>query len=308
MPSLFKDGPQLLNQGIDQARRRYFVQAGSTFADAARKFQKSGDAAGASTALAYSQLMFCSPGAATGTNLRSLAELLDSLGPLPLQPGARAIHANQLARQLRVQAFELDLKVAADSRSISHSELASNYQALAQKYGELGDEPLFLEELFEGRSVPGSSRVAVYSALAEESLGASIEATNPTEAAQHYQSAHLWWQQAGESARAGRVSTQVALLSTRARCWFCGREGAGLGVQLVNLPVDVPVQGLVQPQPGPLPSVDASGRQLYACAGCYSSVKLLADSIALQRDAELATRMQAQIDDLKRQVASIRHT
>ena len=308
MPPLFKDGPQLLNQGIDLARRRNFGEASGVFADAARKFQKAGDSNGAATAIVYAQLMYCPLGSTTPAQLRSLSDLMGSLGAVPLYPGARPIPADRLARQLRVQAMELEVKSAARTGAVSPGDLALRYQALAQSFMELGDEPLFLDELFEGRTVTGTSRVAVYSALAEESVGTSLQDINPTEAAQHFQSANLWWQQAGEPSHASRTSVQVALLSTRARCWFCGREGAGLGIQLALLPVSVPTQGLVSPDSGPLPTVDSSGRNLYACAACHSSLTRLADSIAAQRDQALADRFQAQLDDLRRQVSAIHHT
>jgi hypothetical protein len=306
MPPLFKDGPQLLERGVDLARRRNFVDAASVFADAARKFQKAGDHQGTALAQAYGQLMHSRPSASNALHLRSLADLLDRLGPAALQPGARPIEAARLAQQVRLAAAELELQAAESRGSLSPSDLAAHYQSLAQSFMELGEEPLYLEELFEGRSVSGTSRVALFSARAEEAIGRSLQQSDPAEAAQHFQSATLWWQQAGEVDRAGAASVQVARLSTRARCWFCGREGAGLGIQLATLPIDVPLSGLVA-NTGPLPSVEISGRHVYTCSACHSAIRMLADSIAVRHVHDLELRVHAQIEDVRRQLAAHRH-
>jgi hypothetical protein len=135
-------------------------------------------------------------------------------------------------------------------------------------------------------------------------LGGSLQATNPLAAAEHFQTAQQYWIQAGNESRAQSVGAQVGQLALQAKCWFCGREGTGHGIQFVSLPIDQDVSGLKGTEGSPLPSLDASSRNVYVCKGCYSAAWGLADRIASQRASEVEARLLAEIRAMEQRLQS----
>ncbi len=310
MAPLLKAGSDLLEQGLDLARRREYDRARGKFDDAARKYAKEGNLHEANLARAYAALMlypaqFSNPGYLTGLAalLRSLMETTE------LRPGPRGISAPELAAQVELAAAEVNTLGLMESGAGDRAAIAQGAQAIAGQYRQLGSQPLFLPETFHQISIPADSRFPMLMALSFETLGRAFEATDPLLAAENFQTAQQYWTQTGDAARAGASAARVERLAYRAKCWFCGREGIGHGIQFVSMPIDLDVTGLQGTGPSPLPSLDSSGRRLFACRGCHAAIRGLADSLAEQRSAEVEARLLARIQNLEarlRTVAALR--
>jgi len=300
MAPLIKDGAATLEQALDFARRREFEKACDRFLDASKKFANEGSIPGSNRARAYAELF--SPGVRRleTTALVNLSNYLTStLGNDELHPGPRSIAASELANQLRLTARDSNLMTAVQSGGGDPGSLAQALQGLANDYRQLGDQVLFLPELFEGRSVTAASRVPPLMAVSFETLGTAKQSTDPLAAAEHFQTAQQYWLQAGNEARGSAAASRVGSLAFQAKCWFCGREGTGHGIQFISMPVNQDLNGLKGADASPLPSVDQSGRLVFACKGCYSAVFGLADRIALQRAGETEMRLSARISALE---------
>jgi hypothetical protein len=303
MAPIFKDGAAIQEQALDLARRREFDRAQERFEEAARRFTKEGATFDANLARAYSGLLGLGARGADPTAFRSLSALLRAaLGNVELRPGPRGIGAAELAGQLELAAQETALLAALQSGGGDPGAVAQALQALANEYLRLGNQVLFLPELFHQRSIPASSRAPRLMAISFETLGRSKQSTNPLAAAEDFQTAQQYWRQAGEEAQAQSVAGWVGQLALQARCWFCGREGAGHGIQFVSLPVDQELTGLKATEASPLPSLDATGRNVYACKGCWSAFQHLADRIASERANEVERRLLVEMREMERRL------
>ena len=303
MAPLFKSGNDLLEQGLDLSRRRQFAQAREKFLDAVRKLSKEGGTMYIDLARAYADLMLLSSPTPDPTLMANLANYLRStLGTVELRPGPRGITGADLATQLQLDARDRNLSVAMASGQMDPNGLAQALQSLATDYMQLGNQVLFLPELFQQQTILADSRAPVLMALSFETLGRAIQSTDPMAAAEHFQTAQQYWSQAGDSARASIAASQLEQLSLQAKCWFCGREGAGHGVQFVSMPVDLDVTGLKGHDGSPLPSLDRSGTHLYVCKGCNSAVRVLADRIASERSAQVAQQLRAEMQALEQRL------
>jgi len=306
MAPLVKDGPATLEQGLDLARRREFDRASEKFMDASRKLLKEGSVLESNRARAYAELFSQGVRGANPAVLVGLGAFLRSaLGDDELKPGPRSIRAVDLATQLELTARDTNLMIALQTGAATGEGLAKAMQGLASDYGQLGDGMLFLPELFEQRTIPAASRVPILMALSFETLGTSVQGTDPLAAAEHFQTAQQYWVQAGDDNRSQAASAKVGHLALQAKCWVCGREGTGHGIQFVSLPIDQGVEGLKGGDSSPLPSLDRSGRLVYVCKGCYSAVYGLADRLAIQRSAETERRLLAEIRAMEQRLYSI---
>jgi hypothetical protein len=242
------------------------------------------------------------PAALTATS----SFLRSNFGAGEIRLGPRAISASDLATQMELTAREANLMIAIQFSSESPEAIASGLQALANDYRSLGNQVLYLPELFSQQAISTEPRVPVLMALSYETLGKGLEGRDPLSAAEHFQTAQQFWAQAGDDARAHAAATRVGNLAFQAKCWFCGREGTGHGIQFVSLPISESVAGLKESAQSPLPSVDGSGRMVFACKGCFSAAQGLADRIAIQRVSEAEARLQAQIQVLERRIQALR--
>lgn len=307
MAPLLKDGSATLEQALDLARRRDFGRARQKFIDASEKFRKEGDILLVNVAKAYADLL--SPevlGGNPGALFALAGFLRATLGTTELRPGPRGIAASDLATQLELTARDTNLMSALQSGPGAGAPLSQALQQLANDYVRLGGEVLFLPELSFQRSTTASARVPVLMALSFETLGQATEASDPLSAADHFQAAQQYWNQAGDEARAQAAGVRVGHLSIQAKCWICGREGRGHGVQFVSLPIDQDVMGLKGTDTSPLPSIDASSRNVYVCKGCLSALRGLADRIAIQRASEAEMRLLSRIQAIEAALATSR--
>ncbi len=306
MAPIFKGGSATMEKAQDLVRRREFAPASAMFAEASRKLAKEGAVHEANCAKAYADLL--SPSVMGGDPAAMLglgAFLRSALGDASLRPGPRAIAAADLATQLELDARFRSLTAQAQARSGDPAALAQGLQALAGEFGRLGHEVLFLPELFHQQAILAESRVPALMALSFETLGLSKESTDPLAAAEHYQTAQQYWAQAGNASGAEASATRVARLALQAKCWFCGREGTGHGIQFVSLPIDQDVTGLKGIDSSPLPSLDRSGRNVFVCKGCFSAVGGLADRIATQRAGETEARLVARIHAIEARLNAV---
>jgi hypothetical protein len=307
MTPLFKSGSEIMEQALDLARRRDYPRARQKFEDAAAKLSKEGSVLYVDLARAYAELMLYPSRGADPSYLAGLANYLRaSLGTTELRPGPRGISAAELAVQLDLAASEWQALAQVQSGTGDRVAVAQALQNVANGYRQLGPQVLFLPELFNQRAIPADSKFPVLMATSFETLGASLQNSDPLAAAEHFQTAQQYWIQAGDQARSEASARQVESLAFQARCWFCGREGVGHGVQFVSLPIDQDVTGLKGGDSSPLPAVDGSGRRLFACKGCSSALRLLADAIAAQRAYEVELRLNARIQALEQELQSVR--
>lgn len=308
MVLLFKDGSATLEQGLDFARRREFNRAREKFTDASRKLAKEGRILEANLAKAYAELL--SPEVVNGhsSTLIALSSFLrSSLGGTELRLGARGISAPELATQLELTAREAQLSALVQSGPSNPEGLAQALQALAADYSRLGNQVLYLPELFEQRATTADVKVPGLMALSFETLGTALQATDPLTAAERFQTAQHYWTQANDVNRAQEMATRAGHLAIQAKCWFCGREGRGFGIQFASLPLDQDVMGLKGMESSPLPSLDPSGRKVYVCKGCYSALNGLADRIAVQRASEVGQQLLAEMRAMERRLQSPRN-
>jgi hypothetical protein len=303
MAPLFKDGAATQEQALDLARRREFDRAREKFLDASTKFSKEGSILYVNLARAYAELFSLGIRNGDPTSLMALSTFLRStLGNTELRPGPRGISAADLATQLELTARDTSIMQAVQAGAGEPRAVAQELQGLASAYQQLGNQVLYLPELFAQRAVSADSRVPPLMALSYETLGASIQSADPLAAAEHFQTAQQYWAQAGDESRAQTAATHVGSLQLQAKCWYCGREGSGHGIQFVSLPIDQDVTGLKATETSPLPSLDRSGRNVYVCKGCYSAARGLADRLALQRAAEAEARLLAEIRALEQRL------
>ncbi len=305
MAPLFKSGRDLLDQGLDLSRRRDFARAREKFVDAAARLAKESGTVDVDLARAYADLMGCGSPNLDPVAERMLATFVrERLGGLELRPGLRPISGADLATQLELDARDRELTSLRDPTAADPVAYARALQELAGGYSRIADQVLFLPEMFHQRTIGAGGRVPVLMATSFEALGVAAQTTDPIGAAEQFQTAQQYWAQAGESARADAAGRLIEKLSLRAQCWFCGRSGAGHGVQFVSLPIDRDVSGLEGRTDSPLPSVDPAGRHLYVCKGCHAAIRLFAERIADQRTAALAEQLRAEMRALERRLRS----
>jgi hypothetical protein len=305
MAPLLKDASATMEQALDFARRREYERAREKFQDAARKYSKEGSILYVDLANAYAELFSLAvrnshPGALIDLSTR----LRSTLGSTELRPGPRSISAVDLALQLELTARDTNLMGAIQNPSGNAAGLAQALQALANDYRQLGNQVLYIPELFQQRTLQADTRVPVLMALSYETLGRSIQSSDPLAAAEHFQTAQQYWAQAGNEAKAQESATRVGDLALQARCWLCGREGTGHGIQFVSVPISENLAGLKGSETSPLPSVDRSGNYMFVCKGCYAAVRDVADRVSAQRVAEAEQRLLAEMRAMEQRLRS----
>ena len=296
MPSLFKSGSDLMSQGQDYVRRGQLDKATLAFEAAAAKCSKSGDRVNAHTAHTYSLFLRLGPGPSPPAALRQAATALRTLESSHFTPGGRTVSAASLANQLELEATDIEVESGFARGTVRPEDRAQTLRFLSEEYRKIGEEVVYRREFFGQGVVQASRLVPCFAARAEESLAMGLMASNPMAAAEHFQAAQQWWIQSGDPGRAQAAAQRVEQLAFRARCWYCGREGSGYGVQFVSMPVDAEISGLKLDGPAPLPSMDGSGRFLFVCKGCNSAMRLLSDSIAREHAEEVERHLLSRIE------------
>lgn len=305
---LLKSGSELMDQGHDLLLRGNFPGALSKYQDALRKFQKIGDANGAAEATAYAAVMDLSQRTSDPAAYRATAQALRALGDNPVKLGPRESTGNALAGEADILASAIEWTNLQPTSPAQGQQKAEALRTVATAIrSDIGGNVLVLPELFKQGSFTGESRALALAALSEEAFAQSLLATDPKAAAEHYQTARLWWSQAGNAGQADAAGALVAQYGKSAKCWFCGREVAGENLHFVPMPSDLTDLVKAADKDSLLPSFDPATGNVYACKGCYGAVHHLADALATQRMNELDAKIQPQIQDLKSQIQAIRN-
>ncbi len=303
---LFKTATEVFDQANDLLLRGDFGSALNKYNDAIRKFQKVGDQNGILLASAYASVMGLAQNAGNPAAYRAAAQALRSLGDTPIKLGLRESTASAVAHEADILASELEWTTLHPTSVAQYQQKAQALRQVATAIRtDIGGNVLVLPELFRQGSVTGESHALALAAQSEEALAESLLSTDPKGAAEHYQTARLWWSQAGNAGAADAAASHVNQYGKSVKCWFCGREVTGEGIHFVAIPSNLTDLVKAADKDSVLPTFDPQTSNVYACKGCHGAVFLLADGLAMKRTAELDAKIQPQIEDLKRQIQNL---
>jgi hypothetical protein len=297
---LLKTADELMDLGHDRVLRGDFRTAADRYSEAARKFAKDGNQPAATVASAYANLTVLGQNPSPA-DYKTVANSLAQLGGMPMKLGPRQIPASVLSHEASLLAEDKETQSMRPTTPAEHDALAKRFQALSMGYRQMGNQPLILPEIFQKESVSTATKAPYFAALAEEEMGESLIGQDPKRAAEHNQNARNWWMQAGNSERAQAAANRVNQYGRSVKCWFCGREVTGEGIQFVALPGEMGPWSSSTQGSG-LVSADLSRTSVYACKGCQSTIDRVADERALQRASEAEARMNAKIEALRRRI------
>jgi hypothetical protein len=301
---LFKTPDQLMALGQDLMLRGDFSSSKNKYEDAAEKYRVAGNPQMAVVAHAYAQLMALGAAAPGVTEYAAAAQALSPLGDYPLKLGPRQVPASTLAREAGLLAEQSSLAKSTPHTPADWSDVARRNQALSMEFRQLGNQNLLLPELFRHETMNPAQLAPSAAARAEEAMGEAVVLDHPKEAAEHNENARNWWAQAGDLMRAQEAANRVQLYGRSARCWFCGREVTGEGVQYVLFASDIGPWSSVDSGAG-LGSVDPSRGSILACRGCASAIDRIADQHAIERAKEVEVKLEAEIQRLEEQIRRI---
>lgn len=301
--ALLKSAGDLLALGHDCVLRGDFSNANEKYTEAARKFAKQGDMMGAGVASSMAAVIAIGNQMSYPLAYRIASQSLNSLGNFTVKVGLRDVSAPQLAAELVLLGDEIELLANYPMNPLGHKEKAQALQALAMRFKtQLGGQVLVIPELFTKVVTTGDSKAIPLMAMAEEEFGKCFILYDPKAAAEHYQSARLWWMQAGRQDMADAASINVRLYGRSARCWFCGREVSGEGIHFLSMPSDLTELLKKTGEGSALPAFDPASKSIYACKGCHGAVFRLADDIALRRTQELEQRIAVQLNEIRAKI------
>ncbi len=304
---LLKSASEVLDQANDFLIRGDFRTALAKYQDAYRKFQKVGDTSGMAVAAAYASVMDLSNHPSDPAACRATAQALHALGDMPVKLGPRESTGNALAREAEILASQAEWTGLAAANPAQYQQKAEALRTVATAFrSDVGNNILVLPELFKQGSITGEQRALSLAAQSEEAMAESLLATDPKAAAEHYQTARLWWSQAGDAAAADAAAGRVAMYGKSVKCWFCGREVSGENIHFVPMSSELTDLVKAADKDSVLPTFDPATGNVYACKGCYGAIDRLADALATQRMNQLDAKLQPQIDELKRQVQAVK--
>ena len=304
--ALFKSGSEILALGHDCVLRRDFNGAYEKYVSATKKFAKDGNRPEQSVAEAYAAVMAISQGQSNPDILRSAVRSLQALGNLPLKMGLREVSSTELSQEMDLLASEIEIRRLNPANASEYADKARRLQDLASKFRTYtSGRILVIPELFERQTVRGELKALPLSALAEEALGESLISSDPKTAAEHYQTARLWWSQAGQYDETERAAGIVGRYAHATKCWFCGRQVTGEGIHFRSMPSDLTELLKKIADEDALPSYNGSKDTIFACMGCYSAIEKLADSLAVMRMKELEAKINVQLTQLANQISNI---
>ncbi len=304
---LFKTATEVFDQANDLLLRGDFGSALNKYNDAIRKFQKIGDMNGVMLATAYASVMGLAQNPGNPMAYRAASQALRALGDQPIKLGLRESTAAAVAHEADILASAAEWTSLAPTSPQQFQQKAEALRQVATAIrADIGGNVLVLPELFRQGSVTGEQRALALAAMSEEAMAESLIATDPKAAAEHYQTARLWWSQAGDASMADAAAAHVAQYGKSVKCWFCGREVTGENIHFVPIPSDLTDLVKAADKDSVLPTFDPQTGNVYACKGCHGAVHHLADALATQRMNELDAKLQPQIDELKKQIQAVK--
>jgi len=304
---LIKTAGDLIALGHDLVQRGNFAEANEKYSDAARKFAKQGDMMGANIASSYAAVVAIGQQMGNPMAYRVASQTLANIDGFVMKIGLREVPAPQLAAELDLLAMELEVLSLSPMNPQQYKEKAQALQTTAMQFrAKMTGQTLVIPELFSKTVIMGEMKAPQLMAMAEESLGESLILEDPKAAAEHYQSARLWWAQAGRQDLADAASVRVRAYGRAAKCWFCGREVSGEGIHFVVMAVELTDVVKRTGEGSALPTFDPVNNTIFACRGCYSAVFKLADDLAIKRTAELEVKIQKELAEIRAQIRNIR--
>ncbi len=302
---LFKTAEELMGVAQDRVLRGDFGTARTRYLEASRKFADQGNVPMANLASAYATLMGLGIPNPRRAEYGAVAQALAPFGGMPFKVGPVEVPASTLTQEARLLSEGCDLLDSPVETPAQWAALAPRFQNLSMAYRQLGNQNLSLTQVFGHGSVSASKMAPFMAAMAEEAMGQAVLLERPKEAAEHFENARNWWTQAGEPEKAQAAASRVGLYGKSAKCWFCGREVTGEGVQYIVRNAEMGPWTTSATGLG-LPSVDPSRSAVYACKGCASTVDGIADERARQRAEEVEAKLEQEIAQLRREMEAIR--
>jgi hypothetical protein len=304
---LIKSAGELVALGHDLVQRGNFVEANEKYGEAARKFAKQGDMMGANIASSYASVVAIGQQMSNPMAYRTASQSLVNIGGFMMKIGLREAPAAQLATELELLATELEVLSLSPANPQQFKDKAQALQTAAMQFrAKMTGQVLMIPELFSKIVMTGEMKAPQLMAMAEEALGESLILDDPKAAAEHYQSARLWWMQAGRQDYADAASMRVRAYGRAAKCWFCGREVAGEGIHFVAMASELTDVVKRTGEGSALPTFDPVSNAIYACRGCYSAVFKLADDLAVKRTAELEIKIEKELSEIRAQIRNLR--
>ncbi len=305
---LFKTATEVFDQANDYLLRGDFAAALNKYNDAVRKFQKLGDQNGILLATAYATVMGLAQNPSNPNAYRAASQALHAIGDQPIKLGLRESTGNALAHEAEILASANEWTSLQPTSIPQYQQKAQALRQVATAIRtDIGGNVLVLPELFKQGSVTGAQRALALAAMSEEALAESLIASDPKAAAEHYQTARLWWSQAGDAGMADAAAARVNQYGKSVKCWFCGREVTGENIHFVPIPSDLTDLVKAADKDSVLPTFDPQTGNVYACKGCHGAVYHLADNLATQRMNQLDAKIQPQIEDLKNQIRAVKN-
>jgi len=302
--SILQTGEEAIADANDAVVRGDFRTAYSKYSEAGKKFYKQKNSYGHAMATSYVAIMAIALDPQNPSTYVTAGQTLRSFGDLPLKLGLYNINSSQLADEVDLLGMEKDALAFNPGSPEDHKVRAKKLQDVAMGLrSKMSGKVLILPELFWKETIPGEMRALPLLAMAEESLGQSLVHENPKSAAEHFQTARLYWMQAGRQDMAQSASTNVQSYSLAVKCWFCGREVSGKDIHFVSMPATLTDLLMNSAAGTALPSFDHTNGEIYACKGCYGAIFNLADMLATQKTKELEVKINKQIDDIRRRLA-----
>jgi hypothetical protein len=305
--AFFKTAEQVLQSGHDAVLRGSFTEALQSYRNASAKFSKQGDSQSASLANVYASIVAIAQSPTNASLYYPAAQSARSLGDVSLKVGLREVAAATLATEIELLALEIDALNVGARTSAEYADKARKLTEVASRFRiEVADTVLVLPELVYKQSIMGEAKAVPLSAQAEEAMAESLVMENPKAAAEHYQTARLFWMQAGRQDLGDSAASRVRSYGRAAKCWFCGREISGEGIHFMPMPSDLTALVMNTAKNSALPAFDPSQSQIYACKGCHSAIYKMADARAMERMRELEVRINVQLNELRKKIEETR--
>jgi hypothetical protein len=206
-----------------------------------------------------------------------------------------------ISEELAAQAIPTSIR-SLQERAKRLNDVGTKFQT------NIGNNTLFLPELFSNYSDTGIRRALRLFAESQENLAEATVYFDPKKAAEYYQNAANYRQQIGDADNVQKNLARVGQYSKSVSCWFCQREITGEQVHFFAMDSDLTTLVRETKTDGsPLPSTHQSQDLIYACRGCHSAISKKADEIALAYHVvalakmnEINIHLQRQINELYR--------
>lgn len=202
-------------------------------------------------------------------HLQAAKEVFDKYPGIDVEYGNFTVNSSKLSLECELLDIALACLVAADK-----DKTVENGQALIQianRYAEIGDDNLILENLFKNTTVSGRNYSLTLFARGYETLSEAVKWDDPKKAAEYMQQALFYNQDRENAEDVAKNKEFIDGVSKTVHCWFCGKEVVGRNVHFVPMYSKITEPILSQTDlEATIPTNDA--QYVYACRACYSAI------------------------------------